>query len=75
MLIHLKCQFKLERLVTISFYSYAIFVIFILNSIFLYECYMKKLKKIHMSDVQEPRLVPFNLPAAYATGGDTPHGR
>jgi hypothetical protein len=36
---------------------------------------MEELKKIHDLDVQDPRSVPFNVPAAYATGGGTPHGR
>jgi hypothetical protein len=33
------------------------------------------LKKIQGPNVQDLRLVPFDVPAAHATGGGTPHGR
>jgi hypothetical protein len=36
---------------------------------------MEDLKKIHTQDLQDLRLVPFDVPATYATGGVTPHGR
>jgi hypothetical protein len=36
---------------------------------------MEELKKTHERDVQDPRSVPFDVSAAYATGGGTPHGR
>jgi hypothetical protein len=36
---------------------------------------MEELKKIHGLDVQDPRSVPFDLPAAYAIDGGTRHGR
>jgi hypothetical protein len=36
---------------------------------------MEELKKIHGTDVQDPRSLPFNLPAVYAMGEVTPHGR
>jgi hypothetical protein len=36
---------------------------------------MEELRKIHRSEIQDPRLVPFDLAAVYATGGGTPHGR
>jgi hypothetical protein len=36
---------------------------------------MEELKKIDMLDVQDPRSVPFNLPAVYAMSGGTPYGR
>jgi hypothetical protein len=35
---------------------------------------MEELKKIHGLDVQDLRLVPFDVPAAYATGGGTSRG-
>jgi hypothetical protein len=36
---------------------------------------MEELRKIHGPDVQDPRSVPFNVDAAYAMRGGTPHGR
>jgi hypothetical protein len=36
---------------------------------------MEELNKIHVPDVQDPRSVPFDVPAAYAMGGGTPNGR
>jgi hypothetical protein len=36
---------------------------------------MKELRKIHGSEVQDSRSVPFNFTAVYAMGGGTPHGR
>jgi hypothetical protein len=36
---------------------------------------MEELRKIHGLEVQDPRLVPFNVDVVYATGGDTLHGR
>jgi hypothetical protein len=36
---------------------------------------MEELRKIHVSELQDPRSVPFNVDTAYATGGGTPHGR
>jgi hypothetical protein len=36
---------------------------------------MEELRKIHVPELQDLRLVPFNVDAAYATGGGTPHGR
>jgi hypothetical protein len=34
---------------------------------------MEELKKFHWPDVQDPRSVSFNHPAAYAMGGGSPH--
>jgi hypothetical protein len=36
---------------------------------------MKELRKIHGSEVQDSRSVPFNLAVVYAMGGGTRHGR
>jgi hypothetical protein len=36
---------------------------------------MLELRKIHGPEVQDPRSIPFDLAATYATGGGTPHGR
>jgi hypothetical protein len=36
---------------------------------------MEELRKIHGSEVQDLRSVPFNVDDAYATGGGTTHGR
>jgi hypothetical protein len=35
---------------------------------------MEELKKIHIPDVQDLRSVPFDVPAAYATGGGRMEG-
>jgi hypothetical protein len=37
--------------------------------------YTEELMKIHGPELEDPRSVPFNVDAAYATGGATPHGR
>jgi hypothetical protein len=39
------------------------------------ERYTKELRKIHEPQLEDPRLVPFNIDVAYAVGGGTPHGR
>jgi hypothetical protein len=57
-----------EKLISISFYSYASFVIFVLNSIFCKT-------DIHRPALEDPRSVPFNVDAAYAAGGATLHGK
>jgi hypothetical protein len=36
---------------------------------------MEELKKIQRSELEDPRFVPFNVNAMYATGGGTSHGR
>jgi hypothetical protein len=36
---------------------------------------MEELRKIYGSEVQDPRLVPFDLTTVYAMGGGTPYGR
>jgi hypothetical protein len=36
---------------------------------------MEELKKIHWPNVQDPRSVPFDVPAVYPMGGGAPHGR
>jgi hypothetical protein len=41
----------------------------------LQERYTEELKKIYGPEIEDPRLVPFNVDAAYASGGGTPHGR
>jgi hypothetical protein len=41
----------------------------------LQERYTQELKKIHEPELEDPRLVPFNVDTAYASGGGTPHGR
>jgi hypothetical protein len=41
----------------------------------LQERYTQELKKIHGPELEDPRLVPFNVDAAYAMGGGTLHGR
>jgi hypothetical protein len=57
-----------EKVVSISFYSYASFVIFVLNSIFCRT-------DIHGPALEDLRSIPFNVDAAYAAGGGTLHGR
>jgi hypothetical protein len=37
--------------------------------------YTEELRKIHGPELEDPRFVPFNIDAAYAAGGGTPHGR
>jgi hypothetical protein len=37
--------------------------------------YTTELRKIHGSQLEDPRLVPFNVDVMYATGGGSPHGR
>jgi hypothetical protein len=37
--------------------------------------YTVELRKIHGHQLEDPRMVPFNIDAAYAAGGGTPHGR
>jgi hypothetical protein len=41
----------------------------------LQERYTQELKKIHEPELEDPRLVPFNVDTAYASGRGTPHGR
>jgi hypothetical protein len=41
----------------------------------LKERYTEELRKIHKPELEEPRLVPFNIDVAYATGEGTPRGR
>jgi hypothetical protein len=41
----------------------------------LQERYTQELKKIHGPELEDPRLVPFNVDVAYAMGGGTLHGR
>jgi hypothetical protein len=36
---------------------------------------MEELRKIHRPELQDPRLVPFNVDVAYTAGGGAPHGR
>jgi hypothetical protein len=36
---------------------------------------MEEFRKMHRSELQDLRMVPFNVDAAYAAGGGTPHGR
>jgi hypothetical protein len=36
---------------------------------------MEELKKIHRLELEDLRLVPFNVNATYATDGGTPHQR
>jgi hypothetical protein len=36
---------------------------------------MEELRKIHVPDVQDLRLAPFNVTTTYAMGGGTPHER
>jgi hypothetical protein len=40
----------------------------------LQERYMQELKKIHGPELEDPRSVPFNVDAVYASNGGTPHG-
>jgi hypothetical protein len=35
---------------------------------------MEELKKIHMPELEDLSLVPFNIDATYVAGGGTPHG-
>jgi hypothetical protein len=37
--------------------------------------YTEELRKIHGLELEDPRSMPFNVDAAYAAGGGTPHGR
>jgi hypothetical protein len=39
----------------------------------LQERYTQELKKIHGPEPEDPRLVHFNIDAAYASSGGTPH--
>jgi hypothetical protein len=39
------------------------------------ELYTTELMKIHGPQLEDSRSVPFNVDAAYAAGGGTPHGR
>jgi hypothetical protein len=39
------------------------------------EWYTQELKKIHGPKLEDPRSMPFNVDAAYAVGGGSPHGR
>jgi hypothetical protein len=41
----------------------------------LQERYTQELKKIHGPELEDPRSVPFNVNAVYASGEGTPHGR
>jgi hypothetical protein len=41
----------------------------------LQERYTQELKKLHWPRLEDLRAVPFNVDAAYALGGGTPHGR
>jgi hypothetical protein len=41
----------------------------------LQEHYTEELRKIHRHELEDPGSVPFNVDAAYAAGGGTPHGR
>jgi hypothetical protein len=41
----------------------------------LQEWYTKELKQIKGPLLEDPRSVPFNVDAAYAAGGGTPHER
>jgi hypothetical protein len=41
----------------------------------LQERYTQELKKIQRPELEDMRLVPFNVDVAYASGGGTPHGR
>jgi hypothetical protein len=36
---------------------------------------MEELRKIHELELQDPRLVPFNVDAAYVACKGIPHGR
>jgi hypothetical protein len=37
--------------------------------------YIEELKRIHRPKLKDPKLVPFNVDAAYAVGRGTPYGR
>jgi hypothetical protein len=41
----------------------------------LHERYTEELKKIHGPNLEDPNSVSFNIDAAYATSGGTPHRR
>jgi hypothetical protein len=41
----------------------------------LQERYTQELRKIHRPELEDPQSVLFNIDAAYAVGGGTPHGR
>jgi hypothetical protein len=41
----------------------------------LQERYTQELKKIQRPELEDMRLVPFNVNVAYASSGGTPHGR
>jgi hypothetical protein len=41
----------------------------------LQERYTQELNKIHGSELEDPRSVPFNVNAAYVSCGVTPHER
>jgi hypothetical protein len=67
-----------QKLVSTNFfYSYVCIIIcfFYINKlIVVQERYTKELKKKHGPNV-ELRLVPIDVDASYAAGGDLPHGR
>jgi hypothetical protein len=37
--------------------------------------YTEELRKIHGPELEDMMSMPFNVDAAYAAGGGTPHGR
>jgi hypothetical protein len=41
----------------------------------LQERYTEELRKIHGSDLEDSKSVPFNIDATYVVGGGTLHGR
>jgi hypothetical protein len=64
-----------EKLVSNNIKCSAKFVIYLYLLNILQKWYTEELRKIHGPQLEDPRSVPFNVGAAYAIGGGTPHGR
>jgi hypothetical protein len=71
----LMCQEATQKLVSNNFNSYVCIVYFIhVKLTFVQDRYMEELRKTHGPDA-DPRLVPFDVNAAYHAGGGLLHGR
>jgi hypothetical protein len=64
-----------EKLVNNNIKHYAQFVIYPYSLNIMKEQYTEELRKIHGPQLEDLRLVPFNIDATYAMGGGTPYGR
>jgi hypothetical protein len=64
-----------KKLVSYNFECYASFFIYTYLLNILQERYTGELKKIYGPELEDSRLVPFNVDAMYAAGRGIPHGR